>query len=67
MKDDYLHAIASAGFRDVLIIDETLFPVQDLVSHPAATDILTGSDELQDAAEQLASSIVSIKVSAVKA
>ena len=66
MKEDYLHAIASAGFRDIQIIDETLFPVQDLVSHPAATDILAGSDELHDAAEQLSTSIVSIKVSAVK-
>ena len=67
MKEDYLQAIGSAGFRDVRIIDETLFPVQDLVSHPAATDILAGSDELHDAAGQLAASIVSIKVSAVKA
>jgi SAM-dependent methyltransferase len=67
MKEDYLHAIESAGFRDVRIIDETLFPVQDLVSHPAATDILTGSEGLQNAAEQLAASIVSIKVSALKA
>ena len=67
MKEDYLHAIESAGFRDVRIIDETLFPIQDLVSHPAAKDILVGSDGLQDAAEQLAASIVSIKVSALKA
>jgi arsenite methyltransferase len=66
MKEDYLHAITEAGFQDVRIIDETLFPIQDLVSHPAAKDVLAGCDELQNAAEQLAASIVSIKVQAMK-
>lgn len=67
MKEDYLHAIASSGFRDIRIIDETLFPIQDLVSHPAAEGIPESRDGLQDGAEQLAASIVSVKVSAFKA
>lgn len=66
MKEDYLNAIRMTGFQDVRIIDETLFPIQDLVSHPAARDVLADSDELQNAAEKLAAAIVSIKVSAVK-
>lgn len=66
MKEDYINAIKAAGFQDVRIIDKTLFPIQDLVSHPAAKDALADYNELQNAADQLASSIVSIKVSAVK-
>ncbi|MCX5880517.1 MAG: arsenite methyltransferase [Deltaproteobacteria bacterium] len=66
LKDHYLKAIREAGFQDVQIIGETLFPIQDLVSHPAATNLSLGSDTLQNVAEQLSASIVSIKVSAVK-
>jgi len=36
MKDDYLGEIGAAGFQDVRIINETLFPVKALISHPAA-------------------------------
>ena len=66
LKDHYLKAIREAGFQDVQIIGETLFPIQDLVSHPAAKDLSVGSDMLQDVAEQLSASIISIKVSAIK-
>jgi hypothetical protein len=37
-----------------------------MISHPAAKGLSIGSDMLQDIAEQLSASIVSIKVSAVK-
>ena len=66
LKQDYLKAISEAGFQNVQIIDETLFPIQDMVSHPAAKGLSIGSDMLYDVAEQLSASIVSIKVSAVK-
>jgi len=66
LKQDYLKAISQAGFQNVQIIDETLFPIQDMVSHPAAKGLSIGSDMLYDVAEQLSASIVSIKVSAVK-
>ncbi|MCX5855572.1 MAG: arsenite methyltransferase [Deltaproteobacteria bacterium] len=66
MKDDYIRAIRAVGFQDVEIIAETLFPMQELVSHPAAEDVSIGSDTLMDVAEQLTASIASIKVYAVK-
>jgi SAM-dependent methyltransferase len=66
LRQDYLKAIRDAGFQDVQIIGETLFPIQDLVSHPAAKDLSVDSDMLRDVAEQLSASIVSIKVSAIK-
>ncbi|MEI8173802.1 MAG: arsenite methyltransferase [Deltaproteobacteria bacterium] len=66
MKDDYISAIRAVGFQDVEIIAETLFPMQELVSHPAVEDVSIGSDTLMDVAEKLTASIASIKVYAVK-
>jgi len=66
MKDDYLREIGAAGFQDVEIIAETLFPMQELVSHPAVKEAVVPSDTLLNMAEQLTASIASIKVYAVK-
>jgi len=66
LKDDYIDAIKAAGFQEVRIIDETMFPVKDMVSHPVAKEASVSSDTLQEVAEQLAASIASIKVYAVK-
>jgi SAM-dependent methyltransferase len=66
MKDDYMGAIGESGFQDIELIDETLFPIQEMVSHPAAREASISPDILQDVAEQLAVTIASIKVSAVK-
>jgi arsenite methyltransferase len=66
MKNDYLGKIGAAGFQDVRIINETLFPVKALISHPAAEGVSVGCDTLEDTAEQLAAIIASIKVYAVK-
>src|SRR5512139_1867555 len=48
MKDDYIDAIRRAGFENVKIIDETMFPVKDMVSHPAAKEASVSSDTLLD-------------------
>ena len=66
MKDDYISAIRAAGFQDVEIIAETLFPMQELVNHPAAEGVSIGSDTLAATAEQLSESVASIKLAAVK-
>jgi len=64
-KDDYLEAVASAGFRDVRVLDETAFGAEstdDPLAKAAAAAFSIGPDELT----RLARSVVSIKVSAVK-
>jgi SAM-dependent methyltransferase len=66
MKDDYLGEIGAAGFQDVRIINETLFPLMDLVDHPAAKGVSSGCGTLEETAVQLSASIASIKVYAVK-
>jgi len=65
-KEGYLEAIAKAGFKEIGIIDETRFPVKDLISHPAAKEASVNFAVLKEAVEQLATSIASIKVSALK-
>ena len=65
-KDDYLQKIAAAGFGDVQIIAGTLFPMQEIANHPATQEAIGDRDILKAMAEQLATSIASIKIAAVK-
>ena len=66
-KDDYLEKIAAAGFAEVRIIAESLFPMQEIIEYPAVQKAVGDSVTLKAMAEQLATSIASIKVAAVKA
>jgi arsenite methyltransferase len=59
-KDDYLAAIASAGFIDLRIISEAVFPLTGFISDPGFTETLANDDA------GYARHILSIKVSAVK-
>ncbi|MCG6533164.1 MAG: arsenite methyltransferase [Syntrophales bacterium LBB04] len=65
-KEGYLQALRTAGFMDVRIMDETKFPVKDLISHPAAKEASISRDTLEATVEQLSHSIASLKVYAVK-
>jgi SAM-dependent methyltransferase len=66
LKEDYITAIQNAGFQDVEIIDETSFPVDFLNLDPLVEQIINkikiSSEEIKD----IASSVVSIKVSGIK-
>jgi arsenite methyltransferase len=66
MKDDYLSAIRGAGFQSVKIVDETSFPVKDIVNNPSLERTGCCSDILKKKDEELTISIASIKVYAVK-
>ena len=65
-KDGYLAAIRTAGFQEVRIMDETTFPVEDLLGHPAARESAVGFDTLKTTVAQLSVTIASIKVYAAK-
>ena len=58
LKDDYLGAISKAGFKDIRIIEESEYPLTDLISHPTVP--IPGIDSAE------AISVVSIKVYARK-
>ena len=66
MKNEYLEKIEATGFRDVRVIDETPFPIEWMANDPTAKDIMDSLGIGLDEARRLASSVVSIKVSAVK-
>lgn len=65
-KDLYLNAVKTAGFRDVKVIDETTYPIEDLISHPAAKDAGVDFVTLEKTLTKLSADVASIKVYAVK-
>jgi SAM-dependent methyltransferase len=64
MKDEYLETIRQAGFEEVSVIEESIFPVEMALAHPglksAAEAMIIPMVEL----EKMAGSVASIKVSA---
>ncbi len=65
-KDDYLQAIRKAGFRDVKVIGEDMYPVDELIEHPAAKESGIDSAALRKTAGRLSNTICSMKVQAFK-
>ena len=65
-KADYLAAIEGAGFQQVKVVDETVFPTDSLLDDPTAKAVLKEARISQEEANKLASSVVSVKVSAIK-
>ena len=66
LKDEYIDAIKEAGFRDVKIVDESMFPVKFLVNDETATAIIESLDVHPDEIDEIGNSIASIKVFGVK-
>jgi len=66
LKSEYLEKIEAAGFRDVRVIDETAFPIELIANDPTAKGMMEKLGIGLDEARGVASSVVSIKVSAVK-
>ena len=64
LKKQYLAAIRAAGFRDVLVVGETVYPldVGDVTVRSVVEQLPLGVDELR----KIASTIVSVKVEAHK-
>jgi len=66
MKDDYLEIIRKVGFQDVKVVAETSFPIESLLSETAGSDIIAKPHLSAEQHNEIASSVLSIKVSAVK-
>lgn len=66
LKDDYLGKIAAAGFQQVEVVDETVFPLDLLVSEPDPSVLAAWQQMSSEQQQQLTQSIRSIKVSARK-
>jgi len=65
-KESYLGAIQKAGFQKIQILNETVFPTEILANDPTARDIVKNLNLSPQKAQELAQSVVSVKVSALK-
>lgn len=66
MKDRYLDAIKSAGFRDVSVVDESIFPLDCVANDPIGGKVLEGINASVGDLKAIGGSISSIKVSGIK-
>jgi arsenite methyltransferase len=66
MKDEYVGAIKAAGFQEVRIIDESSFPLKFMTNDSTAKAIIGDLEIPVEEAEDLARSVISIKVHGVK-
>jgi len=65
-KKEYLEAIEAAGFEEIKVLGEAVFPTEFLANDPTASEIAKNLKLPPEKAKDLASSVVSIQVSAVK-
>lgn len=66
LKDEYLAAITEAGFQEVKVTDETSFPIEYMANDPTAKAVIDKASIPLEEIKDIANSVVSIKVSAVK-
>jgi len=66
LKDDYLDKIRAAGFLDVNIVDETIFPIDLLISDVDAATSMSMRQMSHNEIQKLAQAIRSVKVAAIK-
>jgi ubiquinone/menaquinone biosynthesis C-methylase UbiE len=65
-KDKYLELIKNAGFEQVTVVDEKTYPLEYIVSESTLKEAIKMENMTEDEVKQAASSVVSVKVSAVK-
>jgi ubiquinone/menaquinone biosynthesis C-methylase UbiE len=66
MKNKYLRIIEDAGFRKIKVIEESVFPIDYIISDPTALKIIKDSKIPAERIKETTSTVVSIKVSAFK-
>lgn len=66
MKDKYLDSIKSAGFEEVSIVDESIFPLDCVANDPIGGKVLEGIKASVGQLKAVEGSISSIKVSGIK-
>jgi arsenite methyltransferase len=65
-KEGYLKAIREAGFQETRVLGEETFPVELYANDPTSKEIIKNLNLSQEKAKDLAKSVASLKVSAVK-
>jgi arsenite methyltransferase len=65
-KEDYINAIARAGFSDISIDKEASFPIELMLNDPIAEKIVRENNLTEKEIKSIANSIASISISAKK-
>lgn len=66
MKESYLEAIESAGFNEVTVIDESVFPLDCMANDPTGQAIAQNLKEKVEEIKKVEDSVASIKVGGKK-
>jgi arsenite methyltransferase len=66
MKDEYLKAIAAAGFQNIIIASEDIYPVHLALTDPVTQAIFSDTSLVSEKAGEISESVASLKISAVK-
>jgi arsenite methyltransferase len=66
LKNDYLAAIESAGFKNIKINGESTFPLGDIISDPTAQLVIKELKVTEKTVNDFVNSVLSLKVSAIK-
>lgn len=66
MKEEYLGFIRAAGFQEVTILEETIFPIEHMENDPTAKAALGDLKILSEKLSEIEHSVLSIKVYGVK-
>jgi SAM-dependent methyltransferase len=65
-KNEYLGAIQAAGFQDIRIMDQAVPPTELWDNDPATREMVRNLNLPREEAKELAQSVVSMKISAIK-
>jgi arsenite methyltransferase len=66
IKDKYLDLMRQAGFVEVTVLDEKVYPLEYIISEDAFKGALDRLDMTQEELKETANTVVSVKVSAIK-
>ena len=66
LKAEYLDTITGAGFQDVQILDEAIFPIDCMANDPTAQAVIKKLNLPEEEIKDTANSVASIKVRGIK-
>jgi SAM-dependent methyltransferase len=66
IREEYLRTMENAGFKEVKIVDETIFPIDPTSDTPSAKAIFQNPELRMEDIEKVKGSILSVKVNAIK-
>jgi arsenite methyltransferase len=66
LKEEYLGLIEKAGFSKIEVVEETVFPIDLMISDPMAKIIITALDIPEEKLKEIEKTIVSAKIMAIK-